>query len=147
MLPLALNSTFFSCNPRNFLLVYVNDSNQAMTLTKNSSYFFFRVFQWKPSLNSLTTHLYGSTFSMFLRILETPPRSYFIQSFSRIVHHTLEKSTNKRQMHSRPKPCRSQFTKKGFSLHSFFWNLSASAFFLFSVFIDLFYKTLMHTSP
>ncbi len=34
-------------------------------------------------------------------------------------------------MHSRPKPCRSQFTKKGFSLHSFFGTCMLLHFFFF----------------
>lgn len=131
MLSLASNSTFFSCNPRDFLLVYVNEHKQAVTLQQNSSYFCFRVFQWKPSLNSFDNHLHDSTFPMFLRILEPLPRSYFIQSFSRIVHHTLEKSTSKDKCTANPNHVGHNSRKKAFPFTHF---LAPVCFYIFSFF-------------
>ena len=78
-------------------------------------------------------HLHGSTFPMFLRILETLPRSYFIQSFSRIVHHTLEKLINKDKCTANPKHIGHNSRKKAFP----FTHFLAPVCYIFSFFRSL----------
>ncbi len=146
MLPLASNSTFFSCNPRDFLLVYVNDSNQAMTLTKNSSYFFFRVFQWKPSLNGLTTIFTVALSRCFLEYL----KHYPVPISSRAFHALYTIPWRSRLTKTNAPPTQTMSVtihEKRLFPSLIFWHLYASTFFLFQSLLIFFCKHSCKTTP
>jgi hypothetical protein len=100
-----------------------------------------------PSLSMETiserfdNHLHGSTFPMFLRILETLPHSNFIQSFARIVHHTLEKLTNNDKCTANPNHAGHNSRKKAFPFTHF---LAPVCFYIFS-FFGLYRSFLLNT--
>ena len=135
MLPLASNSTFFSCNPRDFLLVYVNATIKQRLWNRIPHIFASESFNgnhlwtvWQPSW---CFHL---------------PRSNFIQNFARIVHHTLEKSTNKDKCTADPNYVGHNSRKKAFPFTHF---LAPVCFCIFSFFglHRTFYITLMQNNP
>lgn len=102
--------------------------------------FFLQSLPMETISERFDNHLHGSTFPMFLRILEHYPK-LFIQSFARIVHHTLEKLINKDKCTANPNHVGHNSRKKAFPFTHF---LAPVCFYIFS-FFGLYRSFLLNT--